>query len=102
MKRGKQNIMKRVSVIVDQTQAFVIINNIGMMINIDANVKNLLKKVYAIKDMLGIPVIASVNMINRVMLENIQTMKVVNVKKGWQINWWRNIMKILIKQNQLE
>ena len=42
-----------------------------MMINIDANVKNLLKKVYAIKDMLGIPVIASVNMINRVMLENI-------------------------------
>ena len=36
-------------------QVFVIINNVGMMINVDANVKNWLIKVYAIKDMLGIP-----------------------------------------------
>ena len=32
--------MKRVSANVDQMQAFVIINNVGMMINVDANVKN--------------------------------------------------------------
>ena len=29
-----------VSVNVDQIQAFVIINNVGMMINVDVNVKN--------------------------------------------------------------
>ena len=34
------------------------------MINVDANLKNWLIKVYAIKDMLGIPVTASVNLIN--------------------------------------
>ena len=34
------------------------------MINVDANLKNWLIKVYAIKDMLGIPVIVSVNLIN--------------------------------------
>ena len=33
-------IMKRVSVNVDQMQVFVIINNVGMMINVVANVKN--------------------------------------------------------------
>ena len=42
-------------------QVFVIITNAGMMINVDANVKNWLIKVYAIKDMLGIVVIVSVN-----------------------------------------
>ena len=35
-------------------QVFVILNNVGMMINVDANVKNWLIKVYAIEDMLGI------------------------------------------------
>ena len=34
------------------------------MINVDANLKNWLIKVYAIKDMLGIPVTVSVNLIN--------------------------------------
>ena len=42
-------------------QVFVIINNVGIMINMDANVKNWLIKVYVIKDMLGILVIVSVN-----------------------------------------
>ena len=32
--------MKRVNANVDYMQAFVIINNVGMMINVDVNVKN--------------------------------------------------------------
>ena len=42
-------------------QVFVIINNVGMMINVDANVKNWLIKVYAIEDMFAILVIVSVS-----------------------------------------
>ena len=38
-------------------QVFVITNNVEMMINVDANVKNWLVKFYAIKDMLGILVL---------------------------------------------
>ena len=45
--------MKRVSVNVEWMQAFVIINSVGIMINVDVNVKNRLIKVYVIKDMLG-------------------------------------------------
>ena len=45
-----------------------IINNVGMIINVDANIKNWLINVYAIKDMLGILVIVSLNVINRVIL----------------------------------
>ena len=40
MKQDTQNGMKRVSVNVDQMEAFVIINNIGMMINAGVNAKN--------------------------------------------------------------
>ena len=40
MKRGTQNGMKRVSVNADQMQAFVIIDNFGMMINKGVNAKN--------------------------------------------------------------
>ena len=50
---------------------FVSINDVGMMINVDANVKNRLIKVYVIRDILGIPVIVNVNAINHVMLVNI-------------------------------
>ena len=49
----------------------MIINNAGIKINVGANVKNLLIKVYAIKDLFGILVIASVNAINLVVLVNI-------------------------------
>ena len=49
--------MKHVSVDVDWMQVFVIIDNVGIMINFDANVNNWLIKAYAIKDMLGILVI---------------------------------------------
>ena len=40
MKQDTENDIKRVSVNVDQMQVFVIINNVGIMINVDANVKN--------------------------------------------------------------
>ena len=35
-----RHIMKRVNANVDQMQAFVIINNVGMMINAGVNAKN--------------------------------------------------------------
>ena len=44
-------------------QLFVIISNVGMMINVDANVKN-----WLLKDILGIPVIVNVNIANHAML----------------------------------
>ena len=40
MKQDTQNGMKRVSVNVDQMQAFVIINKAGMMINAGVNANN--------------------------------------------------------------
>ena len=40
MKQNTQNDMKRISVNVDQVQAFVILNNVGMMINSGKNAKN--------------------------------------------------------------
>ena len=68
---------------VDWIQAFVIINNVGMMINVDANVKNWLIKVYEIKDMLGTPATVSVDVINHAMLVSIWITKTVSVEKGW-------------------
>ena len=63
--------MKRVSVTVDSNIVFVIIDNVVMMINASVNAKNLLTKVYAIKDLFGIPVIVSLNVINPVSLVSI-------------------------------
>ena len=40
MKQEKYNGMKCVSVNVDQMQLFVIINNVGIKINVDVNVNN--------------------------------------------------------------
>ena len=40
MKKDTQNGMKLVNANVDQMQAFVIINNFGMMINAGVNAKN--------------------------------------------------------------
>ena len=40
MKQDTQNDMKQVTVNVDQMQAFVIIKNVGMMINAGVNAKN--------------------------------------------------------------
>ena len=52
-------------------QVFEIINKDGIEINADVNAKNSLTKEYVITDLLGILVIANVNVINHVMLVNI-------------------------------
>ena len=45
--------------------------------------KVLIDKVHALKDMLGVPVTVSVNVINHAMLVSIWVMKTVSVEKGW-------------------
>ena len=52
-------------------QVFVIITNVGIMINVNKNVNNELIKVYAIKDIFGILVIVDENVINHVILVSI-------------------------------
>ena len=63
--------MKRVNVNVDQMQVFVTISNVETKINADVNANNWLTKVYAMKDLFGILVIVSLNVLNYVMLVNI-------------------------------
>ena len=50
---------------------FVTTKKDGMKTNADVNVNNELTKQYVIRDLFGILVILSVNVINHVMLENI-------------------------------
>ena len=57
------------------------INIVGIMINVDSNVKNWLTKEYVIKDLFGIVAIVNMNVINYMMLENILIMKFVNAEK---------------------
>ena len=52
-------------------QVLVTVNKDRMRTNADVNVKNSLTKECVVKDFYGILVIASVNVINYVMLENI-------------------------------
>ena len=63
-------------------QVSVTINNIGIMINADANVKNWLIMEDVIKDLFRILVIVNVNVINYVMLESIYIIKIVNTEKN--------------------
>ena len=93
MKQDTKNDIKRVNVNVDQMQVFVIVNNIGTMINVDVNAKNSLTKVYVIKDLFEILAIVTVNLINYVMLVSIQTMKTVRAGK----NQLKNVVKVLGK-----
>ena len=81
MKQDIQNGMKNVRVNVDQTELFAIINNIGMEINVDVNVKNQLIEMYAIKDLFGILVIVNASAINLVISVNIQIIETVSVDK---------------------
>ena len=74
--------MKRVSANVDQMQAFVVINNAGMMIKCRRECKELIDKgVCETKDLFGILGIVSINVINHMMLVNIQAMKTVSARK---------------------
>ena len=63
--------MKLVSVNVDLTVVFVIIKNVRIMINVGVNPNNWLIKAYTIKNLLGILVIVSVDVINPVILVSI-------------------------------
>ena len=62
-------------------QVFVTIKSVGMMINIDANLKNWLIRVYVIDDIFRILVILCVNVINHVVLESIWIKRIVNAGK---------------------
>ena len=84
MKHDTENGMKLASANVDKIQVFVVTNNIGMKINV--NVRNQLTRVDAIKDLFGILVIINVSVINRVMLEYIETMKILNAEKNCLMN----------------
>ena len=75
-------------------QAFVKINNFGIMINAGLNLKNWLIKAYGIKDLFEILIVVSMNVTNHVILVIISTMKVVSAKL---INWLKNVLKILMK-----
>ena len=81
MEKDLQNGMKLVNVSVNFEKMFVVINNIGIKINVDVNAKNKLIKECVIKDLFGILVIVSVNVVKRVILVNVQTMKIVNAQK---------------------
>ena len=81
MKQDIYNSMTRVSVNIDQMQAFFIIDNVGMMISAVVNAKNSLIKAYAIKDLFVIQIIANVNAIKHVILVSTQTIKVVRARK---------------------
>ena len=68
--------------------------NVGIMINADINANNWLTKEHEINDLFGILVIVNINVINHVMLENIEVMKIVNVERltNWKSSWriyWR-------------
>ena len=52
-------------------QVFVMINDVGIMINVDVNAKNWFTKVNVMMDLFGILVYMNVNVINDVMLENL-------------------------------
>ena len=73
--------MKLVNANVAQILVFVILNNVGMKINVDANAKNQLIKVYVTRDLFRILVTVNVNAINLVTLVNIQIIQIVSVRK---------------------
>ena len=71
MKKGTLNDMILLNVNVDLMQVLVTIKKGEIMINAEMNAKNGLVKEYVIKNLFVTLVIANVNMINHVMLENI-------------------------------
>ena len=69
--KDTSNDMILLNVNVDLMQVLVTIKKGGIMINAEMNAKNGLVKEYVIKNLFVTLVIANVNMINHVMLENI-------------------------------
>ena len=78
--------MKLINVNVDQIQVFPIISKGGIKTNADFNTKK-----YVMKDLFGILVIVIVNVINHVMLENIQIIKIANA----ETNYLKNVKMLM-------
>ena len=100
MSKQKQGILNDIKLRldnVDQIQVFVTISNVGIKINVDANVKNLLIMEDVIKHLFGILVIVNVILINYVMFESIQITKIVNAEKNQTINQSKSVVKILME-----
>ena len=62
------------------------INNFGIMINVDVNANNWLTKVNVMMGLFGILIYGNVNVINNLILENIQLKQIVIVEENWLIN----------------
>ena len=77
--------------------------NVKKLIDLKNLLKNLLTKECVIKDLFGILVIVSVNVINHVTKENFGTIKAVNVEIKWFINYLKSVvMKIFIKIKMIQ
>ena len=63
-------------------RVFVVINNIGIMINAGVTAKNRWTKVYVMNNLFGILVFVNMNVINDVTLENIWIIKIVSAGKN--------------------
>ena len=62
------------------------INNFGIMMNVDVNANNWLTKVNVMMGLFGILIYGNVNVINNLILENIQLKQIVIVEENWLIN----------------
>ena len=82
MKEDIKNSTNYLNVNVNLEKMPVMLDNIGIKINVDVNVKNYLIKEYVITDSFEILVIVSVNVIKRVMLVNVRTMKIVKAERN--------------------
>ena len=82
MKQDIWNGMKLVNINLDQMQVFVMINNVGIMINADVNANDRLAEEDVTNDLFGILVNVNVNVINHVILDNIWIRKIVNAGKN--------------------
>ena len=97
MKQDIQNGMKRVRVNVDQIAVFVIIKNVGIMINVGVNAKNELIEECVIKDLFGILVVVGVNVINHVIQNDYLEYENCKCRKNQLINQLMNVLKLLNK-----
>ena len=63
-------------------EVFLMIINVGIVIHAGVNAKSCLIKIIVIVNLFGILAYVNVNLISRVMLENIYIMQIVSVEKG--------------------
>ena len=82
-------------------QVFVMIDGVRIKINADMNVKNWLIKVGVMMNLFGILACVNENKINNAILVNTWITWIVNVERSWLIKWLKNVMKILMKMNNI-